>query len=200
MVETSPTPWSTDANGDNGRWPGPEVAGAVVPDQAGPRADAAEPVGFDAYVRRQSWALLRLAYLLTGDHHRAKDLVQTTLTKLLPRWDTIVARGDPHAYVRTVMVHTALGWRRRKWHAEQPTGELPDRPANRDAVAAADDRERLRRALLRLPPRQRAAVVLRHYEDLSEAQAAAALGCRVGTVKAHTAKGLERLRALLTDD
>jgi RNA polymerase sigma-70 factor (sigma-E family) len=119
---------------------------------------------------------------------------------MLPRWDRVADRGDPHAYVRTVLLHTALGWRRRKWEAERPIGDLPDRPANRDAVAAVDDRERLRRALLRLPPRQRAAVVLRHYEDLSEAQAAAAMGCSVGTIKTHTARALDQLRVLLTDD
>jgi RNA polymerase sigma-70 factor (sigma-E family) len=158
------------------------------------------PVTFDSYVRRQSAALLRLAYLLTGDHHRANDLVQTTLTKVLPRWENTVARGDPHAYVRTVMVHTAIGWRRRKWVAERPTNEVPDWPGERDPVAAVDHRQRLRRALLRLPPRQRAAVVLRHYEDMSEAQTASALGCSVGTVKSQTAKGLDRLRLLLNDE
>jgi len=194
------TPWSAEPDGDNVLWPAVETTGAVEPDQALPLAYGNEPVGFDSYVRGQSPALLRLAYLLTGDHHRAKDLVQSTLIKVLPRWERVTVRGDPHAYVRTVMVHTALGWRRRKWEAERPTGDLPDQPAHNDSAAVVDDRERLRRALLRLPPRQRAAVVLRHYEDLSEAQAAAALGCSVGTIKTQTARALDRLRVLLTDD
>jgi RNA polymerase sigma-70 factor (sigma-E family) len=195
------TPWPAEPYINGALWPSVESAGLGGPDEALPEAyTATEPVGFDSYVRSRSAPLLRLAYLLTGDHHRAKDLVQATLTKLLPRWERVAARGDPHAYVRTVMLHTALGWRRRKWEAERPTGDLPDRPADRDPAVAVDDRERLRRALLRLPPRQRAAVVLRHYEDLTEAQAAAALGCSAGTVKTHTARGLDRLRVLLTDD
>jgi len=181
--------------------PGPaadrcEHVGDIHP---GPAA-VAEPVGFETYVRQRSLALLRLAYLLTGDHHGAKDLVQTTLTKVFPRWDTTAARGDPHAYVRAVMVHTAISWRRRKWQAERATTDVPDRPGERDLAIAIDHRQRLRLALLCLPPRQRAAVVLRHYEDLSEAQTAAALGCSLGTVKSQTAKALDRLRTILTDD
>jgi RNA polymerase sigma-70 factor (sigma-E family) len=199
-IQAAPAPWSAELYLSRERWSPPEPVGEADSSEVTPQAFSTEPVGFDSYVRRQSSALLRLAYLLTGDHHRARDLVQSTLTKMLPRWDGVAARGDPHAYVRTVMVHTALGWRRRKWQAEQPTGDLPDRPVNGDPVAAVADRERLRRALGRLPPRQRAAVVLRHYEDLSEAQAAAALGCSIGTVKTHTARGLDRLRTLLTDD
>jgi RNA polymerase sigma-70 factor (sigma-E family) len=181
-------------------WAAGDATGAAEPDHPLLEAYTTGPVGFDSYVRGRSGALLRLAYLLTGDHHRAKDLVQATLAKVLPRWDRVTAKGDPHAYVRTVMVHTALGWRRRKWQGERPTDDLPDWPANHDAAAVVADRERLRRALVHLPPRQRAAVVLRHYEDLSEAQAAAAMQCSVGTVKAQTARGLDRLRTLLTDD
>jgi RNA polymerase sigma-70 factor (sigma-E family) len=157
---------------------------------------------FDRYVRARSAALRRLAFLLTGDVHLAEDLVQTTLAKLLVRWDTVAARGDPHPYARTVLLHTALGWRRRRWAGERPSSivpELPDRAAA-DAHGAVESRERLRRALLLLPPRQRAAVVLRHYEDLSEAEAAKTLGCTVGTVKSQTARGLDRLRSLLITD
>ena len=195
----APPSWSPEPCASSAQWPHLQATTSVEPRQASPQAYVTEVVGFDSYVRSHSPALLRLAYLLAGDHHRAKDLVQATLTKMLPRWDRVADRGDPHAYVRTVMLHTALGWRRRKWEAERPIGDFPDRPANRDPAAAVDDRERLRRALLRLPPRQRAAVVLRHYEDLSEAQAAAAMGCSVGTVKTHTARGLDQLRVLLTD-
>jgi len=152
---------------------------------------------FDGYVRDRSAALLRLAFLLTGDRHLAEDLVQTSLVKVMDRWQEIAGKGDPHAYVRKVLLHTALGWRRRRWRGEEPSDRLPD-TGTPDPTAVVDSRERLRRALLSLPPRQRVAVVLRHYEDLSEAQVALELGCSVGTVKSQTARGLERLRALVT--
>lgn len=155
------------------------------------------PTDFDSYVIRRSPALLRLAFLLTGDRFKAEDLVQTTLAKVLHRWDATAAKGDPHPYVRTVLIHTALGWRRRKWEGEQSTYQLPEHASDHDFADLAARRHQLRSALLQLPPRQRAAVVLRHYDDLSEEQAAAVLGCSVGTVKSQTAKGLERLRTLL---
>jgi RNA polymerase sigma-70 factor (sigma-E family) len=160
----------------------------------------AGPYHFDTYVHERSSSLLRLAFLLTGDAHLAEDLVQSSLVKVMGRWDAVTAAGDPHAYVRTVLLRTALGWRRRRWNGERPSDLLPDRPDRADAVAAVEARERLRRALGSLPPRQRAAVVLRHYEDLSEADVARALRCSVGTVKSQTARGLERLRTLLDDD
>jgi RNA polymerase sigma-70 factor (sigma-E family) len=162
--------------------------------------DPAPPLHFDAYVHERSPALLRLAFLLTGDTHLAEDLLQTSLVKVMGRWEQIAARGDPHAYVRKVLLHTAIGWRRRRWQGERPSERLPEPAGEADPASAADSRERLRRALLTLPPRQRAAVVLRHYEDLSEAEAARELGCSVGTVKSQTARGLDRLRTLLSDD
>jgi RNA polymerase sigma-70 factor (sigma-E family) len=152
---------------------------------------------FDGYVRDRSAALARLAFLLVGDVHLAEDLVQASLVKVMGRWDEIAGKGDPHAYVRKVLVHTTLGWKRRRWRAEHPSDRLPDW-GTPDRTAIVDSRERLRRALQSLPPHQRAAVVLRHYEDMSEAQVARELGCSVGTVKSRTARGLERLRALLT--
>jgi RNA polymerase sigma-70 factor (sigma-E family) len=152
---------------------------------------------FDGYVRECSPALLRLAFLLTGDKYLAEDLLQTSLVKVMGRWQEVAGKGDPHPYVRKVLLHTALGWRRRRWRGEEPSDRLPD-AGTPDRTAGVDSRERLRRALLSLPPRQRAAVVLRHYEDMSEAQVALELGCSVGTVKSQTARGLERLRAILT--
>ncbi len=163
-----------------------------------PRTDGA--VHFDTYVQERSPALLRLAFLLTGDPHLAEDLVQSSLVKVMGRWEAVAAAGDPHAYVRTVVLRTALGWRRRRWNGERPSDPVPDRPDATDAAGTVVARERLRRALLALPPRQRAAVVLRHYEDLSEADVARALHCSVGTVKSQTARGLDRLRTLLDDD
>ena len=163
-------------------------------------AETAEPTEFDAYVVARSPALLRLAFLLTGDTHLAQDLVQTALAKVVERWPTLVAKGDPHAYVRSVVLHTALGWRRRRWQGEHPSARLPDTADPVDPETTAVGRERLRRALLHLPPRQRAAVVLRHYEDMSETDVARALGCSTGTVKSQTARALAHLRTLLDDD
>jgi RNA polymerase sigma-70 factor (sigma-E family) len=175
---------------------------------ARPALDAPAPVGdpatgdygldFDGYVRGNSARLCRSAFLLTGDHQLAEDLVQTALAKVAPRWARIVQGGDPTPYVRTVMVRTAIAWRRRRWRGEVPTAPLPD-DERLDPSSATDSRERLRVALSGLPPRQRAAVVLRFYEDLSEAETAAVLGCAVGTVKSQTAKGLAHLRSVLAD-
>jgi RNA polymerase sigma-70 factor (sigma-E family) len=159
---------------------------------------ASYALDFDGYVRARTQRLARLAFLLTGDVHLAEDLLQTSLAKVAPRWAQIVAAGDPTAYIRTVLVHTAIGWRRRAWHSETPTAPLPER-ATPDATAEVDGRERLRIALAQLAPRQRAAVVLRFYEDLSEHDVAAVMGCSVGTVKSQTAKALARLRVLLAD-
>jgi RNA polymerase sigma-70 factor (sigma-E family) len=154
---------------------------------------------FDAYVRQHAQSLCRGAFLLTGDRHLAEDLVQTALAKVAGRWDRIVAKGDPTPYVRTVIVRTAIAWRRRRWHGEVPTSPLPEE-AGADRVGAVDGRERLRHALLLVPRRQRAALVLRFYEDLSEAETARVMGCSVGTVKSQTAKGLTRLRSLLDQE
>jgi RNA polymerase sigma-70 factor (sigma-E family) len=151
---------------------------------------------FDTYAQEHGRALCRSAFLLTGDHHLAEDLVQTALAKVAPHWSRIAASGDPTPYVRTVVVRTAIAWRRRRWRGEVPTSPLPE-PTGSDHLDGIDGRDRLRRALLGVPPRQRAAVVLRFYEDLSEAETARAMGCSIGTVKSQTAKGLARLRTLL---
>jgi RNA polymerase sigma-70 factor (sigma-E family) len=170
--------------------PAIEVDAAPVPEA--PSRD------FDAFVHDCGPRLGRVAFLLTGDHQLAEDLVQTALAKVVRQWGRIAERGDPLPYVRTVVVNTAIGWRRRRWRGEHPTGRLPE-VALADGTAGVDDRERLRRALLELPTRQRAAVALRFYEDLPEAEVARLLGCSVGTVKSQTAKGLEKLRSILGD-
>jgi RNA polymerase sigma-70 factor (sigma-E family) len=152
---------------------------------------------FRAFVNGAYRRLMRTGYLLTGDQHRAEDLVQVTLAKAAQAWHRIGQAGAVDAYVRRIMVNSSTSlWRRRRWR-EQLTGEPPERPA-RDPYAGIDERGRLRRALAALPARQRAAVVLRHYEDLSEVEAAAALGCTVGTVKSLSSRGLARLRTELT--
>lgn len=153
-----------------------------------------EPDGFREYVVARSPALTRAAWLLTGDEAAAEDLVQSALVRMWSRWTGLERDGSVDAYVRRVLVTTYInGWRRR-WRGEVPTEVLPDGPAATDAHAATDLRLSVRRALAELPPRQRAVVVLRYFEDLTEAQTADALGCSLGTVKSQTARALARLR------
>ncbi len=154
---------------------------------------------FDVFVVTHSRTLVRCAYLIVGDASTAQDVVQIALVKVAKRWDSVLAKGHPLPYVRSAVVHTAISWRRRKWHGEVPHGVLTDQPGI-DALNAVDNRDRLRRALAELPRRQRAAVVLRHYLDLDEAATAAALGCSIGTVKSQTAKGLARLRVSIDSE
>jgi RNA polymerase sigma-70 factor (sigma-E family) len=156
---------------------------------------------FRDFVVGRSPSYLRTAYLLTGDWGHAEDLLQTSLAKVYRAWGRLADHDNLDAYVRRVLVNTQTTWWRRAWKAEQTTasGVLPDWPGH-DVVGASDDRDRLRRALLTLPARQRAVVVLRHYEDMSEAEVANALGCAVGTVKSQCARGLAKLRAALEDD
>jgi RNA polymerase sigma-70 factor (sigma-E family) len=153
---------------------------------------------FDTFVRERGAGLCRLAYLLTGDHQLAEDLVQTALAKVAPKWDRIAGKGDPGPYVRQVMLRTTIGWRRRRWHGETPTAPLPERH-EADATGAVETRERIRTALMTLPARQRAVVVLRFYDDRSEADVAALLGCKVGTVKSQASRALAKLRDVLGD-
>jgi RNA polymerase sigma-70 factor (sigma-E family) len=155
---------------------------------------------FDAFVLARSRKLTRTAYLLTQDHALAEDLVQTALAKAWFSWSRIEG-GDPEPYVRRIMVNTYATWWRRRWNGEQPTENLPE-PSAPDRTDATPDRTDLWRALQRLPRRQRAVVVLRYYEDLSEAETARILGCSTGTVKSQTAKAFAKLRldpALLAD-
>ena len=151
---------------------------------------------FDVMVDAHGRALLRTAFLLTGDPHLAHDLLQTALVKTWTRWGSIRDDEAGPAYVRAVMVTTNVAWWRRKWRAEVPTYDLPDQ-AGADAYDGVHARDEIGRALAGLTPRQRAAVVLRFYEDLPEAEVAAILGCSVGTVKSTTSRALATLRAAL---
>jgi RNA polymerase sigma-70 factor (sigma-E family) len=152
---------------------------------------AARP-GFADFVGARGQALQRTAYLLTGDWALAEDLLQTSLARIYPRWERIL-RDDPEAYVRKVLVNTWSSWWRRKWRAEVPTETLID-SAGADPYADADRRRAVVAALATLPPKQRATVVLRFHEDMSEAQVAEVLGVSTGTVKSQTAKALAKLR------
>jgi RNA polymerase sigma-70 factor (sigma-E family) len=152
-----------------------------------------EPDGFREFVVTRSSALLRTAQLLTGNESSAQDLVQAALLKTWARWEGIGA-GAQEAYVRRVMVSTFLGWRRRLWHREAPVSLVPDQITSTDAFADADTRVAVATALAGLTGRQRAVVVLRYFDDVSEADAALALNCSVGTVKSQTSKALANLR------
>lgn len=146
---------------------------------------------FDDFVAARSSRLLRTSYLLTRDHGLAEDLLQTALAKVWFAWSRI--EGDPEPYVRKVIVNTYSSWWRRKWRGEQPTEDLPEvcDVDHADGSAGAHD---LWEALGRLPRRQRAVVVLRYFEDLTEAETARVLDCSVGTVKSQTSKALAKLR------
>ena len=146
---------------------------------------------FAQFVAGRGPALQRTAYLLTGDWALAEDLLQTALAKSYLAWGRI-RHDDPEGYVRKVLANThASGWRR-KWRGEAPTEVLPDRAT--DSWASVDEAVSLAAALRRLPPKQRAVIVLRFHEDLTEQAVAAALGISVGTVKSQTSKALATLR------
>lgn len=149
------------------------------------------PPEFSAFVSARTPALLRTAYLLTGDWAAGEDLLQTTLEQCWRRWNRLGEHPEP--YVRQAMLRTFLSWRRRRWNGETPTEELPEVVAA-DATADYDEREQLWRALQRLPRGQRAVIVLRYFDDLSEQETATALGISVGTVKSQSSKALAALR------
>lgn len=149
------------------------------------------PAGFEQFVAAASARLLRTAFLLTRDWGHAEDLLQATLAKTWPAWHRI--DGEPEPYVRRIMVNTYATWWRRRWRSEQPTEQLPDL-STEHPQAGVDEREWLWQALGRLPRRQRAVLVLRFFEDLTEAQVAEVLGCSVGTVKSQASRALARLR------
>jgi RNA polymerase sigma-70 factor (sigma-E family) len=156
--------------------------------------------GFEDWVRASATRHKRLAFLLTGDLDEAEDLLQTAYARVLPKWGRVSAYDSPDAYVRRVMVNLRTSrWRRlrdREWTTDsvpEPRGSTPDLSA---LVVQSDS---LLAALRRLPARQRAAVVLRHWCDLSEAETASVMGCSAGTVKSTTSRGLTALRSHLSD-
>ena len=154
---------------------------------------------FVAWVRDRGEHHLRVAVLLTGDWHAAEDLVQTSLVKLYRAWPKLRPGGDPDAYLRRIMVNTHRSWWRARWRRETPAGELPETViadfADGQALA-----EQVRQALRALPRQQRAALVLRYYADLPEAEVADLLGCSPGTVKTRAHRGLLSLRGNLGED
>jgi RNA polymerase sigma-70 factor (sigma-E family) len=151
---------------------------------------------FVAYVAASSAYLRSTAFVLCGDWHRADDLLQVTFLKLYRVWPRLVRRGELDGYVRRMVVRAFLSENRRKWRSrEHLPGELPDATA----APESDHAQRLavRAALGGVPPKQRAVLVLRYWDDLSVEDTAAALGCTAGTVKSQSARGLATLRKLL---
>ena len=158
---------------------------------------------FRAFVRARQDALLRAAVLVCGNHHTAQDLLQEAFAKLASRWEQ-VRDGSPEAYVRTILYRDAVShWR--KWRRESPYDvQAPDgvvlaTVAGRDHTGEWVSGADVRAALAQLPPRQRAVLVLRYYEDLPEEQIAEVLGVSPGTVKSQASRALANLRRLLPD-
>jgi RNA polymerase sigma-70 factor (sigma-E family) len=152
------------------------------------------PESFDVFVAGRYPALLRSAYLLTGNHHDAEDLVQGALLKAVPKWGRI--EGDPEPYVRRIMVNDNISrWRRRRGR-EVIVEQVPEAGESR---SDADTSLTLAAALAALAPRQRTVIVLRYYEDLTEVQTADLMGIAVGTVKSQARDALARLRVIAPD-
>jgi RNA polymerase sigma-70 factor (sigma-E family) len=153
--------------------------------------------GFDEFVRSRTASLLRAAYLLTGDQYLAEDLVQSALARTHVAWRGLHHSGNAEAYTRKVMYHLQVSWWRRRRVPESVTGHAPE-PRDTESHDIADGmvaQVMLRRALDRLTPKQRAVLVLRFFEDRSEAETAEILGVSAGTIKSQTAKALTRLRS-----
>ncbi|MBX6748975.1 MAG: SigE family RNA polymerase sigma factor [Micromonosporaceae bacterium] len=150
--------------------------------------------GFDEFVSSHTTALSRVAFLLTGDHHLAEDLLQVALSQVASRWPQ-VREGNPAAYVRRCLINEFTSWRRRRRYHERPVESPAEDVDPIDLASSVVRRVVVGRALAQLTPRQRAVLVLRFYEDLSEAETAAIMGCSVGTVKSQTNYALARLRA-----
>lgn len=155
---------------------------------------------FADFVHARSASLHRAAYLMVGEAALAQDLVQEALVKTYAAWPRIRDKSRAEAYTRKAITTTAIGWfRRRRWTHERPVETLPE-----PALAGHDDgvtqSQWLWTALQTLPVRQRISIVLRYYEDLTEAQTAEAMGCSVGTVKSQVSTGIARLRDVLGDD
>jgi RNA polymerase sigma-70 factor (sigma-E family) len=146
---------------------------------------------FSARVR----AVRRTAYLMCGDWHRAEDLAQTAFAKLYANWPRLRDPAAADAYLRLTLTTTYLDDSRRFWHRERATDELPEHGTSYDE----DDRLMLLDALAQVPPRQRACLVLRYYDDLSVEETATALRCSSGTVKSNTSRGIDALRRILGD-
>jgi len=160
----------------------------------GVEAVVVEERDFVSFVRANTTALLRTAYLLTGSSPAAEELVQDTLVRLYPKWDRVSAADVPIAYVRRSLANAFVNHKRRPSSRELVLDVVPERHDARDAVAQLADRDEVWGLLRTLPDRQRAALVMRFFHDLPDEEIADALGCRVGTVRSLISRGLASLR------
>lgn len=159
------------------------------------------PEEFVEFAQATMGELRRTGYLMCGDWHRAEDAAQEALIRRYRNWHRIERREGVRAWAKKTTLRILIDESRRPWRREQPTAELF--PTGQSAVPAdhsVENREALMTALLSLPPRRRACVVLRYYEDLSVAQTAEVLGCAEGTVKRQTHEALQALRPLVSGD
>ena len=159
-------------------------------------ASTTDIAAFAEFVDARSGSLFRTAYLMVGDHQLAQDLLQESLVKTLLAWPRLRDHATVEAYTRRIIVTTSISWRRRRSFHERPSDVLPEH-AGVDPAEALVAHDAVLGALHQLPPRQRAAIVLRYYQDLTEAQTAEVMGCSVGTVKSQVFAGLAKLRGLL---
>jgi RNA polymerase sigma-70 factor (sigma-E family) len=161
-----------------------------------------DSAAFAEFATARSASLYRAAYLMVGERGLAEDLLQEALTKTYVAWPRLRDINKAEAYTRKAITTTAISWWRRKsWQAERPRDDVPERATRGEEHGHhVAERDWLWTELQTLPPKQRAAIVLRFYEDLTEAQTAAALGCSVGTVKSQVSTGLKRLRDRLGPD
>ncbi|SDT83025.1 RNA polymerase sigma-70 factor, sigma-E family [Streptomyces sp. TLI_053] len=152
-------------------------------------------LGFEGFAATRWRRLVRTAYLLTGDHHEAEDVVQATLAKVFRSWSRISRLDEPDAYVHRALVNNNLTRHRRRRVRQLLVPVLPERAHSAGAGHRdVEERSVLLQALAELPPRQRAVVVLRYWEDMSEQQVAEVLGCSAGNVKSQASRGLAKLR------
>ncbi|GGT45167.1 SigE family RNA polymerase sigma factor [Nonomuraea spiralis] len=151
--------------------------------------------GFDDFVAEHTDALLRYGYVLTGNPHDAADLLQEALVRLCGAWPRVRRKDSPHSYVRTTMARLHISvWRRHR--RERLSGEPPERACHE--VFPPDEEQGLWEELAALPRRQRAVLVLRYYEQLSDAEIADVLGISPGTVRSQAFRGLDKLRSSLS--
>ncbi len=156
---------------------------------------------FEAFVEQQGAALLRLAFVLTGNHHAAEDLAQAALAEIYRHWRQVSAAREPEAYARRVLVNSYLSGRRRRWTSERPIDVADhDLPPASDHAAGVIEREALRARVAALPPRSRTVLVLRFWADLDDDAIAETMGTTASTVRATAARALAALRSDGTAD
>ena len=165
----------------------------------GQQVDSADEEAFRSFIVQRSPTLLRTAYLLVNDRERAEDLLQTALVKTYQVWHRIRDISALEGYVRRTMATTAISWWRQRRHREEVVEHPPDQVGPDDAQARLD-RDALWDQLRRLPAQQRAVIVLRYYEDLSESEIAGMLGVSAGAVKRHASRALATLRGRITEE